>query len=163
MKRITSIVCSLALAAFGVCIALVPNNNSYTGYKTATASTMTYTMPTIDMSTVQIPKDLSLDLAKKKASDTVYITKTDTVMKQVTKVKWRKVAVPTPVVQKETDTVYIPKYYLATQSGVKEEPAGCTLIYEVQQIDKICPENINSSANTQVSVPGVEPGKSGSH
>lgn len=137
-----TIICSLAFAVYGIAIALTPEKDN-TGYKSMYAATTDYTFPKIDLSTMQLPKDLSLDLAKKKASDTVYITKTDTVTKQVTKVKLRKVSGPTRVVH---DTLYVPKFYLATRTGNKEGPADkCISIYEVHQVDEICPENTNSS------------------
>ena len=66
-----------------------------------------------------LPQDLLLDLAKKQSvQDTVFITKTDTIKEQVTKVKWKKVAVPSPVIdvtvtsQCRIDTVEKPVYYI---------------------------------------------------
>lgn len=107
------------------------------------AATTDYVYPTINLSKMQLSKDLSLDLAEKKALDTVYVTKTDTIEKQVTKVKLRKVSGPTQVVH---DTLYVPKFYLATRTGNKEGSADkCVSIYEVHQVDEICPENTNSS------------------
>ena len=143
MKRFTAIVCSIAFAFFGICIAMTPTTTNQSGYKTMAAATTDYVYPMVDLTKLQVPEDLSLDLAKKKALDTVYITKTDTIEKQVTKVKLRKVSGPTQVVH---DTLYVPKYYLATQTGNKEGPADkCVSVYEVHQVDEICPENTNSS------------------
>ena len=105
-----------------------------------------------------LPQDLLLDLAKKQSvQDTVFITKTDTIKEQVTKVKWKKVAVPSPVIdvtvtsQCRIDTVEKPVYYLATQSGNKEGPDGsCISVYEVHRVDEICPEIANSSIDVDV-------------
>lgn len=131
--------CSLAFAIFGVGIATISLEQYNSGYKSANAASLEYQYPTIDFGKMHLPKDLSLDLAKKNASDTVYITKTDTVTKQVTKVKWRKVSVPTPVVQR--DTVQVPVYYLATQVRDKDGPTDeCIQVYEVRKTDEICPD-----------------------
>ena len=138
MKRFTAIVCSIAFAFFGICIAMTPTTTTQSGYKTMAAATTDYVYPTVDLTKLQVPEDLSLDLAKKKALDTVYVTKTDTIEKQVTKVKWKKVPVPYPVVQR--DTVQVPVYYIATQVGNKEGPMDkCIQVYELQKVDEICP------------------------
>ena len=109
--------------------------------------------PTLqDTGTVDIPEYLLRDLAKKKGVlDTVYITKTDTIKEQVTKVKVKKVPVPSNVVEVNVsptriDTIQVPVYYLATQVGNKEGPTGeCISVYEVHKVDEICPETTNSS------------------
>ena len=143
MKQFTTIVCSLAFAVFGIAIAMTSLDEYNSGYKSANAATLEYQIPTLDFGKVQLPKDLSLDLAKKNASDTVYITKTDTVLKQVTKVKWRKVRVPSSVIQR--DTVKVPVYYLATQVRDKDGPTDeCIQVYEVRKTDEICPENTSA-------------------
>ena len=113
------------------------------------AATTEYVYPTVDLSKLQIPKDLSLDLAKKNALDTVYLTKTDTVYKdtlykQVTTVKWRRAPAPEPIVKR--DTIWETRYYLATQVGNKEGPTDeCIPVYEVHKVNELCPENTNSS------------------
>lgn len=143
MKRLMTIICSLAFAVYGIAIALTPETST-TGYKSMYAATTDYVYPTIDLSKMQIPKDLSLDLAKKKASDTVYITKTDTVPKQVTMVKWRQAPAPDPIVVR--DTIWETRYYLAKQVGNKEGPTEqCIPVYEVHKVNELCPENTNSS------------------
>lgn len=122
-----------------------------TGYKTIAASTVTqvpirnFPLMAMDTCVIDIPEDLVRDLAKRKGVlDTVLVTKTDTIKEQVTKVKWRKAPVPTPVIVR--DTIREAHYYLATQVDNKEGPTGnCISVYEVHEVDKICPETINSS------------------
>lgn len=118
-----------------------------TGYKTITASTVP--VFTMDTDNIRIPQDIMFDLCKKKAQDTVFITKTDTIKEQVTKVKWRRTPAPKPVVVR--DTIREAHYYIATQVGNKEGPTGeCIPIYEVRKVDEICPEITNSSVDTDV-------------
>lgn len=139
-------VCSIAFMVSGIMMAITTSDPpTNTGYSTISASTLPTMYPNMDTGTIDIPQDLLRDLAvKHKVRDTVYITKTDTVKEQVTKVKWRKVSAPKPIV--ERDTIQVPIYYLATQVGNKEGPTGeCISVYEVHKVDKICPEIINSS------------------
>ena len=152
MTKIASIICSLAFLMSGIMMALTASDPSPgTGYKTITASTLPKVHPVVfpttamDTCIIDIPEDLVRDLAKRKGVlDTVYITKTDTIKEQVTKVKWRKAPAPKPVVIR--DTIREAHYYLATQSGMKEGPDGqCISIYEVHKVDEICPNNNNSS------------------
>ena len=141
MKRFTTIICCLAFMIAGVAMAIQkndPSNSRYYGYKTMSAANLPQVRPEL-LNGMQLPLDLQLDQAKRNsAPDTVYITKTDTVPKQVTKVKWKKVPVPYPVVQR--DTVQVPVYYIATQVGNKEGPMDkCIQVYELQKVDEICP------------------------
>lgn len=152
MRKITSIICSLAFLMSGVMMALTTSDPSPgTGYKTIAASTMTQIQPAVfpiaamDTCVIDIPEDLVRDLAKRKGVlDTVCVTKTDTIVEQVTKVKWLKAPAPKPIVVR--DTIREAHYYLATQVGNKEGPTDkCISVYEVHEIDKICPETTNSS------------------
>lgn len=152
MRKVTTILCSVAFMISGIMMAITASDPSPgTGYKTMAAATIPQnytqvTIPTVsDKGLLDVPEDLLRDLAKKKGVlDTVFITKTDTIKEQVTKVKWRKVAVPSPVVMR--DTIRETHCYLATQVGIKEGPTGDYIsVYEVHEVGKICPENINSS------------------
>lgn len=152
MRKVTTIVCALAFMISGIMMALTASDPSPgTGYKTAAAATIAkvYTpiVPriTADTGTIDISKDLVRDLAiQKGVLDTVYITKTDTIIEQVTKVKWRQAHAPDTVVMR--DTIREAHYYLATQVGDKEGPTGeCISVYEVHKVDEICPEITNSS------------------
>lgn len=144
MRKVTSILCSIAFMISGIMMAITASDPSPgTGYKTLAAATLPHQMSDTDR--MIIPQDLLRDFAKKnEVLDTVYITKTDTIKEQVTKVKWRKAPVPKPIV--ERDTIQVPVYYLATQVGNKEGPKGeCISVYEVHKVDEICPEITNSS------------------
>lgn len=150
MRKITSILCSIAFLLSGVMMAITASDPSPgTGYKTMNAGTvpvLTYDMPN---STVQLPQDLYLDL--KKPNDTVFITvtKTDTIEKKVQTVKWRRTPAPKPVVVR--DTIREAHYYLAKQVGNKEGPTGeCIPIYEVHKVDEICPEIPDSCVDNDV-------------
>lgn len=123
-----------------------------TGYKTIAASTMiqvpspaVFPMTAADTCIIDMPEDLIRDLAKRKGVlDTVCITKTDTIIEQVTKVKWRTAPAPEPIIVR--DTIREAHYYLATQVGNKESPTDeCISVYEVHKVDEICPETTNSS------------------
>ena len=153
MRKITSIICSIAFMISGVMMALTASDPSPgTGYKTIAAATVAHPQTPfpvlVDTNVIDIPEDLLIDFAKKKGVlDTVYITKTDTVIEQVTKVKWRRAAAPKPIVIR--DTIREAHYYLATQVGNKEGPTDkCISVYEVHEVDKICPETTNSSVES---------------
>lgn len=121
------------------------------------------TFPVFDCQNLPLDLQLGQDNASK---DTSNVTKNDVSSgvidslenrikilerrKQVTKVKWKTAPAPPPVVKekimKVQDTIVVPVYYLATQVGNKERPTGkCISVYEVHQVDEICPEDTNSS------------------
>ena len=141
----------------GIMMAITASDKSTsynTGYNTVAAATRptdVYTYPVKTANPVlydtklDIPDDLLRDIASQKGFvDTVYVTNTDTIIKQVTKVKWRQAPVPDPIVQ--TDTIQVPVYYLAPQVGNKEGPTEqCISVYEVHKVDEICPEPTNAS------------------
>lgn len=104
-----------------------------------------YAFPRNNISPVDLSEDLVRDLAKKYGvQDTVYVTKTDTIIERVQTVKRRKVAVPTPVVMR--DTIREAHYYLIKQVGTKENPTGdCIPVYEVHKVNEVCPDENNSS------------------
>jgi hypothetical protein len=152
MRKVTTIICSIAFMISGIMMAITASDPSPgTNYKTISAATpsqplyIPYTIQKTDTGTLDLSEDLVRDLAKKKGLlDTVYITKTDTVKEEVTKVKWRKAPVPAPIVVR--DTIREAHYYLATQVGMKDGPKDqCIPIYEVHKVDELCPEIINSS------------------
>ena len=163
MGKGMTIVCSIAFMISGIMMAIIHagDQSPGTGYKTAMAQPLTlpqvYFPPVLgkpnDAATLgDLSNDLVRDIARERGVlDTVFITKTDTIKEQVTKVKVKKVPVPSNVMEinvtsSRTDTIQVPVYYLATQVGTKEGPAGeCTSVYEVHKVDEICPETINSS------------------
>lgn len=161
MRKVTTILCSIAFMISGIMLALTATDLSPgTGYKSMNAATAQSfqipKFPTQGIDTISISDDLVRDLAKQKGVlDTVYVTKTDTIKEQVTKVKVKKVPVPSNVMEinvvKRTDTIQVPVYYLATQVGVREEPTGkCVSVYEVHKVDEICPEVITTSVNDSI-------------
>ena len=151
MRKVTTILCSIAFMISGIMMAITasdpsPGNN----YKTVAAATPKMYIPTFpelkaDTGTIDLSDDLVRDIAKKKGVlDTVYITKTDTIKEQVTKVKWRKASAPTPVVKR--DTIQVPVYYLATQVETKEDSTGqCIPVYELRKVDELCTGTKTSS------------------
>lgn len=154
MRKITTILCSIAFMVSGIMMAITASDPSPgTGYKAMSAATHNMYLPTIqDTCTIDLSEDLVRDLAKKKGVlDTVFITKTDTIKEQVTKVKVKKVPVPSNIMEinvssTRTDTIQVPVYYLATQVGNKEGPTGeCISVYHVRKVDEICPDSTNSS------------------
>lgn len=148
MKKVTTILCAFAFMISGIMLAIPALDRSRnTGYSTVAAATLSsYNIPNNVNSIVALPQDLSSGLAEKSVLDTVYITKTDTIKEQVTKVKWRKVRVPTSVVNR--DTVHVPVYYIATRVDKEGSTGECTPVYELKQVDRLCPEIINSSVQS---------------
>lgn len=117
-------VCGLSLAI---------SNSSSPKYKELSAATPN-SLPVLDLSKAQIPLDLQLSQVKDKERDTVYVTKTDTIV-QVTKVKRGKASAPKPIIKRDTI------YYIATQM-VNKEDTTCRY-YKLHQADKH--EIVNSS------------------
>lgn len=152
MKKVMTILCSIAFMISGIVLAKTSTVQSTAdSYKSISAATMPNIFSTpipvakLDTGTLDLSEDLVRDLAKRKGVlDTVYITKTDTIKEQVTKVKWRKGTAPPPVMEinvtakQRTDTVHVPVYYLATQVGNKEGPTGQKIsLYEVHKVDEL--------------------------
>jgi hypothetical protein len=144
----------------GIMMAITASDSSSSdSYKTITAATLPElpVLPSIQKAAeLDLSEDLVRDLAKQKGVlDTVYVTKTDTIKEQVTKVKVKKVPVPSNVIEVNVtarrDTIQVPVYYLATQVGNKEGPTGeCISVYEVHKVDEICPEISNSSVESVI-------------
>lgn len=138
MKQIVTIFCCGLFAAAGIALAIATSHVSSRNYG---YNTMSAAVPTITAES--LPKDLLLDFAKKEqlnssVPDTVYLTKTDTIKEQVTKVKFRRIYVPKEVVK--TDTLHVPVYYLATRTEERKDSVGqCIPVYEVRKVDEICP------------------------
>jgi len=143
MKRLTTIICSIAFAMFGIGLAL-DNSHSHKAQTLNAAEVLPYSyLP--DVSNVQLPLDLQLSQAQK-ATDTVFVTKTDTVIKQVTKVKWKKVHTPSPMVEKakpDTVMVNVPVYYLIKCK--ERSDSNDVSIFETQEINDC--ERLNEILN----------------
>lgn len=148
MKKITTILCSICFMICGIAISGVSTNsppNIFPGNQTAYAQHPNFIPEMVKFDVSQLPLDLRLGHVEEKVPDTVYITKTDTIKEQVTKVKWRQAPAPDPVIK--VDTIQVPVYYLATQVGVKEEPTDTSqvIIYEVHKVDNYGTDKLNSS------------------
>lgn len=171
MKDITVLLCCAIFLVAGGYLARYTTEKEVIktqSYKAIQASTLpTYQFPPITRnqksSEIDLSEDLVRDLAKKKGVlDTVYITKTDTIKEQVTKVKWRKAAVASPVMEinvtkSRTDTIQVPVYYLATQIGNKEGPNNESIpIYELRKVDEIRPHSSVKPINELDSIAGAE-------
>lgn len=133
MKKLTTILCSLAFMVSGIMMALHIDPKAPSIGHGLSAEASPVFIPVFDKTAM--PLDLQLGI-KGDNPDTVYVTKHDTV--QVVTTKWRKAPAPKPVIQVRTDTVY----YLATQVGNKEGPSEeGGAIYEVHKVDNINPVN----------------------
>lgn len=161
MRKALSILCCISFAIAGGFMAITANDLSPGKHQAINAATRNVYLPSVPIDTfgvLNLSEDLVRDFAKKKGvADTVYITKTDTITQQVTKVKWRKVPATTPVmeinVNARIDTVRVPVYYLATQVGNKEGPNNeCVPIYEVRKVDELCP---NSSVEPSIELDSI--------
>lgn len=152
MRKVTTILCSIAFMISGIMMAISASDpSSSSGYKSLSAATMPNIGLAYNTGSMGLSESLEKDVAKNGVRDTVYITKTDTIKEQVTKVKVKKVPVPSNIMEinvtssHRTDTVQVPVYYLATQVGNKEGPTGeCISIYEVHKVDEICTGTTNS-------------------
>ena len=135
MKKLTTILCSIAFAISGICLAnaVIKSNATYG------TQMMAATAPTVDLSTMQLPVDLQLNkLAQSNKVDTVR----DTVY--VPQAKSIEVNVPCRV---KTKTVHVPVLYIATRTDVKEDTVNHENLhlYKIKKVDKIDLKKLNSS------------------
>ena len=156
MKAFTTVISCLLFAIFGSIIADMSKEQRVNSYNTLNAATLPSWSASAEMPA--LPQLLSQKFEDKAVSEPELTSDfTESVLidslykrtialeneKQVTKVKWRKVPVPGPIVR---DTVLVPTYYLATRVGNKESPTGeCVSVYEVHKVDEICSGITNSS------------------
>ena len=167
MKKLTTILCSIAFMIAGISMAVTVKDPSYAkdSYKTMAAATL----PNLDNTRMHLPLDLLLDEAKRQnVLGNVSTVNTDPNLEKIDSLQNRikhleeqenndsmgMVPAPKPIVKTKvvtrhvhtTDTIRVPIYYLATQVGTKEGPTEeCVSVYEVHKVDEICPENTNSS------------------
>ena len=111
MRKLTTILCSIAFAISGICLAKV----------TATSNTTTTTVsaanvPTLDMSSVKMPVDLLLEKQVHEKDSVKPPGRVDTVY--VERPKLVKVRAPRKI---KTKTVHVPVLYIATRTDVKED------------------------------------------
>lgn len=160
MKTFATVFCCVCFALGGIGLALNKSDPNIAQNQVYAATGPRYVVPQVPIMTrdtcpLDIPETPVRGFAEKeRASDTVYIHRTDTVIKQVPKVKVKKVPVPSNVIEvdvpaRKVDTIQVPVYYLATQVGTKEGSKDqCIPIYEVHKVDELCPEIINSSVES---------------
>jgi len=162
MKAFTTVISCLLFAIFGSIIADMSKEQRVNSYNTLNAATLpNWNTNTTGNAVPALPQllsqkfednavskpELTSDFTENVLIDSLY-KRTIALEneKQVTKVKWRKVPVPGPIVR---DTVLVPTYYLATRVGNKESPTGeCISVYEVHKVDEICSGITNSSDGT---------------
>ena len=140
MRKLTTILCSIAFALSGICLAKITTANSSTS-----SQVMAATMPDINLNDIKLPKDLTLDLQQQDSirspgkPDTVYIEKPAVKTK-----KSKKVRAPRRV---KTKTVHVPVLYIATRMDNKEDSIGhdSLPIYKVEKVGKIDLKKFNSS------------------
>ena len=120
MKRFTTIICSIAFAIFGVCVATNKIEVATQEQNVAYAQPI----PNFDLAKVQIPKDLQMDLNTKQLESE---KATPQMSPEVTIVASKRVKGRVRVVR---ETLYVPMLYIATP---KKEPSKYQ--YDVQRAD----------------------------
>lgn len=134
MRKLTTILCSIAFAVSGICLAKATSGVS----SVQTVSAAEY--PQFDLTQAKLPADLLLNgLAKDSIEEQV---KHDTVY--VEKTKLVKVHAPGKV---KTKTVHVPVLYIATRTEEGTDSVGeeSSHLYKVQKIGKFDPKTFNSS------------------
>ena len=139
MRKLTTILCSIAFAISGICLAKV----------TATSNTTTTTVsaanvPTLDMSSVKMPVDLLLEKQVHEKDSVKPPGKVDTVY--VERPKLVKVRAPRKI---KTKTVHVPVLYIATRTDVKEDTVDhkSTYMYKVHKVGEYDLKKLNSSTD----------------
>lgn len=124
MRRLTTVICCLAFALSGICLA-----NMTSEQRSANAAP-TEVLPTLDINKMSLPLDLQLNRLAQKEDKSVPV-KTDTVY--VEKTKLVKVNTPGKI---KTKTVHVPVLYIATYADNKEDTAsrGPTALYKVRKV-----------------------------
>lgn len=137
MRKLTTILCSIAFAISGICLAKVAATSN-----TTTTTVSAANVPTLDISNVKMPIDLLLDQKAQKNDSIKPPGKVDTVY--VEKPKLVKVHAPRKI---KTKTVHVPVLYIATRTDVKEDTVSndSLPLYKVQKIGKIDLKKFNSS------------------
>lgn len=138
MRRLTTIICCMAFALSGICLATMTSKSDLT-----TSSVQAATLPTIDMSKMSLPLDLQLNQTAQNKDSTVSV-KTDTVY--VEKTKLVKVSAPHKV---KTKTVHVPVLYIATRTDNKEDTVNCdsTTLYKVHKVGTLDLNKVISSVD----------------
>ena len=137
MRKLTTILCSIAFAISGICLAKV----------TATSNTTTTTVsaanvPTLDMSSVKMPVDLLLEKQVHESDSIKPTGRVDTVY--VERPKLVKVRAPRKI---KTKTVHVPVLYIATRMDNKEDSIknDSLPVYKLEKVGTVDLKKLNSS------------------
>ena len=137
MRKLTTILCSIAFAISGICLAKV----------TATSNTTTTTVsaanvPTLDMSSVKMPVDLLLEKQVHEKDSVKPPGRVDTVY--VERPKLVKVRAPRKI---KTKTVHVPVLYIATRMDNKEDSIknDSLPVYKLEKVGTVDLKKLNSS------------------
>ena len=144
MRKLTTILCSIAFAISGICLA------EATATKTMSSQTVSAaTMPNINLNDIKPPIDLLLSLKPETKdsirspgkSDTVYIEKPVVITKKSVKAR-----APRRV---KTKTVHVPVLYIATRTDVKEDTVDHkpTYMYKVHKVGEYDLKKLSSSTD----------------
>lgn len=138
MRKLTTILCSIAFAISGICLA----DATATKSSTSTSTVMAATLPTVDMSKMKPPIDFLLSQQVQEKDSIRSPGKTDTVY--VKQPKLVKVCAPRKI---KTKTVHVPVLYIATRMDNKEDTIShdSLSLYKVKKVGKIDLKKFNSS------------------
>ena len=135
MRRVTSIICSIGFAIFGICLAtmnVTPSSNL------VAANASSYEMPVIQtQSMMQLPLDLQLDQQIREDSVTQKCEQRSAPKEQIAYVHKRSYT-PDKIVRKarvNKPSKRAPEFYLATYIGNKDDTNNSLSIYEVYKVD----------------------------
>ena len=137
MRKLTTILCSIAFAISGICLAKVTATSNTT---TTTASAAN--VPTLDMSSVKMPVDLLLEKQVHEKDSVKPPGRVDTVY--VERPKLVKVRAPRKI---KTKTVHVPVLYIATRMDNKEDSIknDSLPIYKLEKVGTVDLKKLNSS------------------
>ena len=144
MRKLTTILCSIAFAISGICLA------EATATRTMSSQTVSAaTMPNVNLNDIKPPIDLLLSLKPETKdsirspgkSDTVYIEKPAVITKKSVKAR-----APRRV---KTKTVHVPVLYIATRTDVKEDTVDHkpTYMYKVHKVGEYDLKKLSSSTD----------------
>ena len=128
MRKITTILCCMAFAISGICLANMTANRNASGMSAQASN-----LPTLDISKMSLPIDLQLNQLAQSNKDSTVSVKTDTVY--VEKTKFVKVHAPRKI---KTKTVHVPVLYIATRTDNKEDTvrSNSAIVYKIHNVGK---------------------------
>lgn len=142
MRKLTTILCSIAFAISGICLA------EATATKTMSSQTVSAaTMPNINLNDIKPPIDLLLSL-KPETKDSIRSPgKSDTVYIEKPVVKTKKSVKARAPRRVKTKTVHVPVLYIATRMDNKEDSIknDSLPIYKLEKVGTVNLKKLNSS------------------